>query len=45
MTAAFYDQDQAFMLVEIDNDQMFFQAVSRTGAIVDSGVIERIPKT
>ena len=45
MTAAFYDQEQAFMLVEIDNDQMFFQAVSRTGAIVDSGVIERIPKT
>ena len=45
MTAAFYDQEQAFMLVEIDNDQMFFQAISRTGAIVDSGVIERIPKT
>jgi predicted MPP superfamily phosphohydrolase len=45
MTAAFYDQEQAFMLVEIDNDQMFFQAVSRTGAIVDSGVIERTPKT
>jgi 3',5'-cyclic AMP phosphodiesterase CpdA len=45
ITAAFYDQEQAFMLVEIDNDQMFFQAVSRTGAIVDSGVIERIPKT
>jgi hypothetical protein len=45
MTAAFFDQDQAFMLVEIDNDQMFFQAISRTGAIVDSGVIERIPKT
>ena len=45
MTAAFYDQDQAFMLVEIDNDEMFFQAISRTGAIVDSGVIERIPKT
>jgi 3',5'-cyclic AMP phosphodiesterase CpdA len=45
MTAAFYDQEQAFMLVEIDNDQMFFQAVSRTGALVDSGVIERIPKT
>jgi 3',5'-cyclic AMP phosphodiesterase CpdA len=45
MTAAFYDQEQAFMLVEIDNDQMFFQAISRTGAIVDSGVIERTPKT
>jgi hypothetical protein len=45
MTAAFYDQDQSFMLVEIDNDEMFFQAISRTGAIVDSGVIERMPKS
>jgi hypothetical protein len=45
MTAAFFDQDQAFMLVEIDNEEMFFQAISRTGAIVDSGVIERTPKT
>ncbi len=43
--AAFYDQDQAFMLVEIDGDDMHFQAVSRTGAIVDSGVIQRTPKT
>ena len=45
MTAAFFDQDQAFMLVEIDNEEMFFQAISRTGTVVDSGVIERIPKT
>jgi calcineurin-like phosphoesterase family protein len=44
-TAAFYDQDQAFMLVEVDQEEMFFEAVSRTGKVVDSGVIERKPKT
>ncbi len=40
-TAAAYDLDQSFMLVEIDGAEMFFQAVSRVGRIVDSGVIER----
>lgn len=42
-TAAAFDQDQSFMLVEISGAEMFFQAVSRTGRIVDSGVIERSP--
>ena len=41
MTAAYFDQDQAFSLVEIDGDQMFFQARSRSGQTVDSGVIQR----
>ncbi len=40
-TAAYFDQDQSFMLVEIDGDDMFFQAISRTGKTVDSGVIHR----
>lgn len=40
-TAAGFDQDQAFMLVEIAGDDLFFQTVSRTGATVDSGVIRR----
>ena len=31
MTAAYFDQDQAFSLVEIAGDDMFFQARSRTG--------------
>jgi len=43
MTAAAFDQDQTFMLVEIAGDQMFFQAISRTGRIVDSGVIPQRP--
>lgn len=45
MTAAAFDQDQAFMLVEIAGNDMFFQAISRTGRVVDSGVIQRRPTT
>jgi 3',5'-cyclic AMP phosphodiesterase CpdA len=40
-TAAAFDQDRAFMLVEIAAESMVFQTISRTGAIVDSGVIAR----
>ncbi|HJZ73106.1 MAG TPA: metallophosphoesterase [Vicinamibacterales bacterium] len=40
-TAAAFDQDQSFMLIEVAGNDMFFQAVSRTGQIVDSGVIRR----
>ena len=38
-TAASYDRDNSFLLVEVDNESLWFRAVSRTGAIVDSGVI------
>ena len=41
LMAGGYDRDCVFLAVEIDGDQMFFNAVSRTGAIVDSGVVER----
>ena len=40
-TAAYFDQDQSFMLLEIAGDQLFYEAVSRTGKAVDSGVIRR----
>ena len=40
-TAASFDQDQSFMAVEISGTEMFFQAISRTGKTVDSGVIRR----
>ena len=40
-TAAFFDQDQSFMVVEVAGDEMFFQSISRTGKTVDSGVIRR----
>jgi hypothetical protein len=41
LTAAAFDQDQSFMLVEVVGAEMFFQAISRTGTTVDSGVIHR----
>jgi hypothetical protein len=36
-----FDTDRAFLIAEIDGDQMHFNAVSRTGEIVDAGVIKR----
>ena len=33
--------EQAFLVVEIDGDEMYFNAVSRTGKVIDSGVIAR----
>jgi hypothetical protein len=44
MTAAGYDQDQVFMVASIVGDEMVFQAVSRTGAIVDAGTVRRRDK-
>jgi 3',5'-cyclic AMP phosphodiesterase CpdA len=38
-TAVGFDRDQAFMLVEIAGSEMFFETVSRTGTVIDSGVI------
>ena len=38
-TAKGFDTDQTFMLVEIAGDQLYFQALSRKGTTVDSGVI------
>jgi 3',5'-cyclic AMP phosphodiesterase CpdA len=38
-----FDTDRGFMVVEIAGDQFFFQAISRTGATIDSGVIDRQP--
>jgi 3',5'-cyclic AMP phosphodiesterase CpdA len=41
LTAAAFDQDQSFMLVEIDGRDLQFRAISRTGQTVDSGVIKK----
>jgi predicted phosphodiesterase len=41
LTAAAFDQDQAFVIVDIAGDEMRFEAISRTGQVVDSGVIHR----
>ena len=41
LTALGFDTDQAFLVAEIDGDQLYFNAISRLGAVIDSGVIER----
>ena len=41
LTVAGYDQDLSFMLMEIEKDELHFQVIARTGATVDSGVIQR----
>jgi len=41
ITAKGFDTDQAFMAVEISGDKMYFNAISRQGQVVDSGIIER----
>lgn len=41
LTAKSYDRDLHFMLFEVDGDQMYYQAISRTGETIDSGVIAR----
>jgi Calcineurin-like phosphoesterase len=41
MTAKGFDTDQAFMAAEITGDEMFFNAISRLGQTVDSGVLTR----
>ena len=38
-TAAGFDQDQAFLVASIDGTGLSFRAISRTGAVVDSGVL------
>jgi 3',5'-cyclic AMP phosphodiesterase CpdA len=38
-TAAYFDQDQSFTLVEIAGPEMHFQTISRVGKTVDAGVI------
>jgi 3',5'-cyclic AMP phosphodiesterase CpdA len=39
MTAASFADDNVFLLATINGDGMAFQAISRTGAVVDSGVL------
>jgi 3',5'-cyclic AMP phosphodiesterase CpdA len=45
LTEKGFDQDNTFMLAEINGDSMFFQVISRTGKTVDSGSIKRAERT
>lgn len=40
-TAKSFDTDCAFMLLEIEKDELYFQTISRTGETVDSGKVAR----
>jgi 3',5'-cyclic AMP phosphodiesterase CpdA len=41
LTAKGFDTDRSFMVAEIAGDTFYFQTISRTGALVDSGTIPR----
>jgi calcineurin-like phosphoesterase family protein len=45
LMAKSYDRDLHFMLFEVAGDQMYFQAISRTGETIDSGVIARMKQS
>jgi predicted phosphodiesterase len=45
LTAVGYDLDLSFMLVEVAGDTLAYQAISRLGKTVDSGVIQRANPT
>jgi len=40
-TAKAFDEDCAFMVVEVTSDELVFQTISRAGVTVDSGLIPR----
>jgi len=44
LTAAHFDTDLSFMLVEVADNEMHFQVITRTGETVDSGVIRNAKK-
>ena len=44
LTARGFDTDRSYMLVEIVDQTMHFQTLSRTGQLVDSGSVTAVPK-
>jgi hypothetical protein len=43
LTAAGYDEDCHFMLIEVSGDELYFQTIARDGKTVDAGSIARVP--
>ena len=43
-TAAAFDEDRSFMLVEVSGDELHFRAITRDGATVDAGVLRQPQK-
>jgi predicted phosphodiesterase len=44
LTDVGFDRDYHFMLIEISGDELYFQAISRTGVTVDTGTVRRGPE-
>jgi 3',5'-cyclic AMP phosphodiesterase CpdA len=42
-TAVAFDEDQTFMVAEIDGREMTFNTITRTGRVIDAGVIRTQP--
>jgi hypothetical protein len=42
LTAAGFDTDTHFILMEISGDDLYFQAISRTGQTIDAGHVRRL---
>jgi 3',5'-cyclic AMP phosphodiesterase CpdA len=43
--AVAFDQDYSFLLVEIEGEDLFFQAVSRAGETIDAGILKKDRRT
>ena len=41
LTARGFDDDNSFILMEVSGDELYFQAISRTGQTVDAGVLRK----
>jgi predicted phosphodiesterase len=41
LTEVGFASDRSFMLIEVSGDSLYFQAISRTGATVDKGIVRR----
>ena len=44
-TAAAFDQEQSFLLIDVDTEALRFRAITRNGAVIDAGAIPRQPST
>ena len=41
LTAKGFDTDYSFLIAEISGDELYFNAIARSGAVIDSGLITR----
>ena len=41
LRASSYDEDNSFMVIEVDENEMSFKSISEKGEVVDSGIIRQ----